>query len=193
MCNILFRGKRIDNGKWAYGDLLHPDVYGNGYFIEDFTKAKNNCSEVNPDTIGQYTGMTEFVMMDKSICDKLFDGDIVEVNSRRRPMCENVCIWRDKTTSKYDIECKARAVVKWSNYHGCWILDYDNAYNHNIEKLKGNETSERTVASSRLLYDFGYHGENENRRREHNAHYKWNDIVKIGTVYDKPELLEETK
>ena len=71
MREILFRGKRVDNGEWMYGDLLHPDLYDNGYFIEDFTQNKNNCHEITPSTIGQYTGL---IANGKEI----FEGDIVK-------------------------------------------------------------------------------------------------------------------
>ena len=48
---IKFRGKRLDNGEWVYGDLLH--LVDSVYISND-----NGCNmaQVNPDTVGQYTG-----------------------------------------------------------------------------------------------------------------------------------------
>lgn len=73
MREIIFRGK-TEKGEWVYGDLLHPDLYGNGYSIEDFTKGKNNCFDVIPETVGQYTGLT-----DKN-GKRIFEGDIIREN-----------------------------------------------------------------------------------------------------------------
>ena len=108
------------------------------------------------------------------------EGDIVEVWSTRRPRYSN-------PQSQYDGDVKVRAVIRFN--YGKWTLDYDNSYNKTLIKLKGKEEDERTVDGDQSLYWFGCRGREE-WNREHNAHYKWHDIVKIGTEFENSELLE---
>ena len=133
----------------AYSYILCQEYNSSTDLLDNFV----TWYRVDPDTVCRYTGMTEFVMTDKSVNSPIFEGDIVEVWSRRRPVGENITLYRDNTTSKYDVKLKVRAVVYFKN--GQWCLDYDNAYNNAICELKGNEQNERIVQASPNLYDFG--------------------------------------
>ena len=59
MREILFRGKRIDNGEWVFGSLL---VEGDDRKIVVPKKGMVGCFVVmypiDPKTVGQYTGLT---------------------------------------------------------------------------------------------------------------------------------------
>ena len=49
---IKFKGKRLDNGEWMYGDLLH---LVDGVYISNDNGS--NMAQVGPDTVGQFTGL----------------------------------------------------------------------------------------------------------------------------------------
>lgn len=189
----LCRAKAITDNTWVYGyyvEVPWDDGETAHLIIEQDAEYKgvgefswDNVRRVYPDTVCRCTGMAEFVMTDKSVCEPLFEGDIVEVNSLRRPYAA----WPQ---SKYDGEVKVRAVIYFER--GMWMLNYDNPYNNKMREARGNEQYERSVDGALDLYYFRYHGkpENEDWYREHNQSYTRENIVRIGNIYENKDLLE---
>jgi len=83
MREILFRGKRLDNGEFIYGFYTCFEVagilkYGVFPLRHDINNKniKDNEFLVDPKTIGQYTGLQHKKQV------KIFEGDIVSVTSK---------------------------------------------------------------------------------------------------------------
>lgn len=98
---ILFRGKRIANGEWVQGYICRYGWTGKekDYIIPDYASALY-IAEIDPETIGQYTGLTDVNGR------KIFEGDIVWDNYEEE---RGIVQW-DNDTARFIITCSTFTV-----------------------------------------------------------------------------------
>lgn len=98
MREIIFRGKRLDNGEWVYGNLKR-DTYDKNDF-ETGEAFDIDGHPVDETTIGQFSGLFDVELA------PIFEGDIVEWTSNYRGI---------KSKHKRKNPKKTVCEVVWSN------------------------------------------------------------------------------
>lgn len=138
MREILFRGKRIDNGEWVEGWYLPattvthygcmPETIGVSitYMLED---GFFEDTVVFPDTVGQYTGLT-----DKN-GRKIFERDIVQFRTRGGSLFKPLYVrWYEETASFIVTESNC---VRSYPMDRTWEYEVLGNFYDNIDLLKG--------------------------------------------------------
>ena len=137
MTEILFRGKRLDNGEWVEGNLFVSDTDGGTYILAG-SRIVTIEWEVDPSTVGQYTGLK-----DKN-GKRIFDGDIIAVPFEEdlSPWEEN-CIYYENGKVYFDeirfgwyVKFKGDELTLWE-YDDCGVTIIGNIHD-DPEFMKGD-------------------------------------------------------
>ena len=162
MREIIFRGKRLDNGEWVYGwpfadtaDCSLKKVGkcgcphdGREYFIvewvDDFHEYEER--EVIPDTVGQYTGLKD------NNGKKIFEGDIIKADNGKQ---------------------SSISVVKFGEYYPKLFFAMLDICCTGVQHLNAN----------------GFYL--ESAKHEDMILFKSRHLVVIGNIHDNPKLIKE--
>lgn len=144
MREILFKGKRKDNGEWLEGYLYikYFQELPHGRFVIQY-KPKHNSkmwqpeymvAEVDPETVGQYTGLT-----DKN-GTKIFEGDIVKAQDDifGSPFCNGITGKIVYEETAFFIEPQNVMETQWL-FNECAVYEIIGNIHDNFELLKGVE------------------------------------------------------
>ena len=149
MREIIFRGKRTDNGEWVYGSLFvgfkKSYICPKAIAMYDFDDALCLVEfvEVDPSSVGQYTGLKD------KHGNRIFEGDILriakiadELGGYYRPPLDytvNVVVKWDLCAWMWETLCDDKRYITfpdaWCHYE-CEIIGN---IHDNPEMLKGGE------------------------------------------------------
>lgn len=116
MREILFRGKRADNGEWTYGYLFV--CWDRCYILWGMSGDNPIKEEVIPETVGEYTGLT-----DKN-GKRIFEGDIVKLTDKSFGYKWKAVVEFGNPNGNYTWGCQLKPIGKAKNVNTdilCWV------------------------------------------------------------------------
>lgn len=116
---IKFRGKDFHSGEWFYGNLFVKDSHGRTHI----STPEYGCFCINPETVGQFTGITD------EEGQEVFEGDILEADYKYDLITANGAIDPDN-------DCICYGVVEFDNDSLQWVLNVYKAESPIIEHTK---------------------------------------------------------
>lgn len=132
MREIFFRAKSIHDGKWVYGNLVYDGA--NFIIVELNTKKKSiRFVQVNPNTICQFTGLT-----DKK-GNKIFEKDIVRYE-RKNMYCPSASFHNQDLASLHWVYYNDEKHQFWAEHYQLPDLKHicDSPLGFNDERAEEN-------------------------------------------------------